>query len=241
MLFLNIDLSLLVWKMQRKGFKQHSSHLTNSHTKITAQDYSFKSCILFLSSDFLRKMQNIVLASHPCTCVLHRQGSQLHTIKLPKFVNFHGDFHQKWHFAHPKISFAHSELPFLAKSMMQNKGLFTIWIYHRLGCGESIFNYHLDIYFFSLYIQYNFYQGYKIPTKFNKNKSIIHTICYPPLVLRPWALSYNSVPTLSQAFQPMAAQLSKKAALPLAKILATAACHSSETGPRFNIQGLDSI
>ena len=26
---------------------------------------------------------NIVLASHPCTCVLHRQGGQLHTLKLP--------------------------------------------------------------------------------------------------------------------------------------------------------------
>ena len=25
----------------------------------------------------------IVLASHPCTCVLHRQWSQLHTLKLP--------------------------------------------------------------------------------------------------------------------------------------------------------------
>ena len=60
---------------------------------------------------------NIVLASHPCTCALHRQGSQLHTLKLPKFFHFHGDFHQKWHFAHPKISFAHPELPFLAKSM----------------------------------------------------------------------------------------------------------------------------
>ena len=59
----------------------------------------------------------IVLTSHPCTCVLHRQGSQLHTLKLPKFFHFHGDFHQKWHFAHPKISFAHPELPFLAKSM----------------------------------------------------------------------------------------------------------------------------
>ena len=60
---------------------------------------------------------HIVLASHPCTCVLHRQLSQLHTLKLPEFFHFHGDFHQKWHFAHPKISFAHPELPFLAKSM----------------------------------------------------------------------------------------------------------------------------
>ena len=43
--------------------------------------------------------------------------------------------------------------------------------------------------------------------------------------------SYYSDPTLSQEFQPMAAQLSMKAALPLAKILATASCRSSKTGP----------
>ena len=60
----------------------------------------------------------IVLASHPCTCVLQRQLSQLYTLKLPKFFHFHGDFHQNWYFAHPKISFAHPELPFLAKSML---------------------------------------------------------------------------------------------------------------------------
>ena len=60
---------------------------------------------------------NIALASHLCTCVLHRQLCYLHTLKLPKFFNFHGDFHQKWHFAHPEFSFAHPELPFLAKSM----------------------------------------------------------------------------------------------------------------------------
>ena len=46
------------------------------------------------------------------------------------------------------------------------------------------------------------------------------------------ALSYYSDLTLSQEFQPMAAQLSMKAALPLAKILATASCRSSKTGPR---------
>ena len=65
----------------------------------------------------MHRAWSIVLASHLCTCVLHRQESQLHTLKLPKFFHFHGDFHQKWHFAHPKISFAHPELPFLAKSM----------------------------------------------------------------------------------------------------------------------------
>ena len=61
---------------------------------------------------------DIALASHLCTCVLHRQLCYLHTLKLPKFFNFHGDFHQKWHFAHPEFSFAHPELPFLAKSML---------------------------------------------------------------------------------------------------------------------------
>ena len=60
----------------------------------------------------------IALASHLCTCVLHRQLCYLHTLKLPKFFNFQGDFHQKWHFAHPEFSFAHPELPFLAKSMI---------------------------------------------------------------------------------------------------------------------------
>ena len=48
------------------------------------------------------------------------------------------------------------------------------------------------------------------------------------------ALSYYSDMTLSQKFQPMAAQLSIKAALPLATILATASCRSSKTGPRLD-------
>ena len=65
-----------------------------------------------------RSLWRIALASHLCTCVLHRQLCYLHTLKLPKFFNFHGDFHQKWHFAHPEFSFAHPELPFLAKSML---------------------------------------------------------------------------------------------------------------------------
>ena len=46
-----------------------------------------------------------------------------------------------------------------------------------------------------------------------------------------WALSYYSDWTLSQAFQLMPAQLSKNAALPLAKILVTTWCRSSKTGP----------
>ena len=46
-----------------------------------------------------------------------------------------------------------------------------------------------------------------------------------------WALSYYRNLTLLQAFQPMAAQLSKKAAHPLAKSLATASRRSSKTGP----------
>ena len=71
----------------------------------------------------MASLGHIVLASHPCTCVLHRQGSQLHTLKLPKFFHFHGDFHQKWHFAHPKTSFAHPELPFLTKSMLGHNQL----------------------------------------------------------------------------------------------------------------------
>ena len=50
-------------------------------------------------------------------------------------------------------------------------------------------------------------------------------------LLVPWALSYYSDRTLSQGFQLMAAQLSMKAALPLAKILVTASCRSSKTGP----------
>ena len=50
-------------------------------------------------------------------------------------------------------------------------------------------------------------------------------------LLRFRALSYYSDVTLSQAFKPMATQLSKKTALPLAKILAKASCHNSTTGP----------
>ena len=47
----------------------------------------------------------------------------------------------------------------------------------------------------------------------------------------PWSQSYYKDQMLSQSFQPMAAQLSKKAALPLTKILVTASCRSSKTRP----------
>ena len=46
------------------------------------------------------------------------------------------------------------------------------------------------------------------------------------------ALYYYSDLTLSQEFQPMAAQLSMEAALPLARILVTASCCNSNTEPR---------
>ena len=82
-------------------------------------EFSYKIMVVCTTAEkiFVMSWPSIVLASHPCTCVLHRQLSQLHTLKWPEFFHFHGDFHQKWHFAHPKISFAHPELPFLAKSM----------------------------------------------------------------------------------------------------------------------------
>ena len=47
----------------------------------------------------------------------------------------------------------------------------------------------------------------------------------------PWALSYYNDLTLSHSFELIVPQLSKKAALPLAKILATASCCSSKTRP----------
>ena len=47
-----------------------------------------------------------------------------------------------------------------------------------------------------------------------------------------WALYYYRFCDTSQEFQPMASQLSKKAALPLAKILATCRNNVSNTGPR---------
>ena len=50
-------------------------------------------------------------------------------------------------------------------------------------------------------------------------------------VIGYWVLSYYSDLTLSQEFQPMVPQLSKKAAIPFAKSLATASCCSSKTGP----------
>ena len=73
-----------------------------------------------MSSEIIHQEKSyntIGLASHLCTCVLHRQLCYLHTLKLPQFFHFHGDFDQKWHFAHPEVSFAHPELPFLAKSV----------------------------------------------------------------------------------------------------------------------------
>ena len=77
--------------------------------------------------------RHIVLASHLCTCVLHRQLCYLHILKLPQFFHFRGDFHQKWHFAHPEVSLAHLELPFLAKSMGRHDAIF-VTTGGTLGC-----------------------------------------------------------------------------------------------------------
>ena len=63
--------------------------------------------------------------------------------------------------------------------------------------------------------------------------SAIATDALTPYVAR--ALSYYSDLTVSQEFRPMAAQLSMKAALPSAKILATASCRCSKTGPRAQV------
>ena len=60
-------------------------------------------------------------------------------------------------------------------------------------------------------------------------------------IIWTWALSNYSDLTLSQEFQPMAAQLSMKAALPLAKILVTASCCSSKTGPSAAILSIRSL
>ena len=54
-------------------------------------------------------------------------------------------------------------------------------------------------------------------------------------------LSYYSDMTLSQSVQPMGAQLSKKAVLPLAKILTTASCRNSKTGPRSHLIPFDHL
>ena len=112
-----VDESMGAWpshELQRLDLKigHHDSNLSNGH-QVTCY---------FTLANRMHWDQNsgykiIALASHMCTCVLHRQLCYLHTLKLPKFFNFHGDFHQKWHFAHPEFSFAHPELPFLAKSM----------------------------------------------------------------------------------------------------------------------------
>ena len=51
----------------------------------------------------------------------------------------------------------------------------------------------------------------------------------PYFVAVPWVLSCYSDLMLSQAFPPMAAQLSQKAVLPLAKIPATVSCYRSKT------------
>ena len=69
---------------------------------------------------------------------------------------------------------------------------------------------------------------------------MVKFVIYPPNIFGfRWSrvLSYYSDLTLSQEFQPMAAQLSMKAALPLAKTLATASCRSSKTGPCVAVVG----
>ena len=62
-------------------------------------------------------------------------------------------------------------------------------------------------------------------------RTCAHCLDFNGLFIQAMALSYYSDLALSQEFQPMAAQLSMKAALPLSKILATASCRSSNTGP----------
>ena len=58
---------------------------------------------------------------------------------------------------------------------------------------------------------------------------VIMVCCKSTVLLQ--ALYYYTDLTLLQSFQPMAAQLLKKAALPLAKNFVTASCRSSNTGP----------
>ena len=65
--------------------------------------------------------------------------------------------------------------------------------------------------------------------------------CCEQLCTGSRALSYHSDLMLLQSFQPMAAQLSKKAALPLAKIFVTGSCRSSKTGPRTHLNWLQKI
>ena len=59
----------------------------------------------------------------------------------------------------------------------------------------------------------------------------LHSLSCPPEEAR--ALSYYCDMALSQEFLPMGAQVSLKALLPLAEILATASDRCSKTGPRF--------
>ena len=58
---------------------------------------------------------------------------------------------------------------------------------------------------------------------------VIMVCCKSTVLLQ--ALYYYTDLTLLQSFQPMAAQLLKKAALPLAKTFVTASCRSNNTGP----------
>ena len=113
--WLNIDLA----RNGNSGCANEISGCANATSEGNPYENEIIGVILGCAISFIvrAKHECIVLASHPCTSVLHRQLSQLHTLKLPIFFHFRGDFHQNWHFAHPKISLAHPELPILAKSM----------------------------------------------------------------------------------------------------------------------------
>ena len=69
-------------------------------------------------------------------------------------------------------------------------------------------------------------------SKLNEKVDEIYYICKSCVIWKynSRAQPYYSDPTLSQEIQPMAAQLSMKAALPLAKILATVSCRSIRQG-----------
>ena len=91
--------------------------------------------------------------------------SQLHTLRLPEFFHFHGDFHQKWHFAHLKISFAHPELPFLVKSMHVT----IFWCWPSLIEYSSCDNHGCD---WSLVFHWQAQRGQAPPTQVMNDKPV---------------------------------------------------------------------
>ena len=84
---------------------QHNFDLPQTYT-----DYDSTSFILYLLGGIALQTTIILLFGNICSNSWYWPTT--HTCQSPYFFHFHGDFHWKWHFVHPKKSCVHPDMPF---------------------------------------------------------------------------------------------------------------------------------